>query len=209
MDDVVTSDVIVDDGKASFASMSVSAAVVSTAPEPISLDEAKAHLRVHLPDDDAYISALIVAARMMLEGRINRALVPQEVEFTLPRFGIDGITLPRLPYLNGLEVFYVDSNGESAQFFDYEIDTFAEPAVMYPASGQVFPMVTYGRGAVRIKYLAGYSDPASVPAPLKWWMRLAIGTMYQHRETTVVGVSVTPLPEDFMRMLWQPYMVYV
>ena len=41
--------------------------------EPVSLDEAKAHLRLGGSDDDDYLSALIVAARLQVETAIRRA----------------------------------------------------------------------------------------------------------------------------------------
>ena len=45
-----------------------------TVTEPITLDEAKAHLRVEFADDDAYISALITAAREYAEAFQNRLI---------------------------------------------------------------------------------------------------------------------------------------
>jgi uncharacterized phage protein (predicted DNA packaging) len=44
-------------------------------PEPISLLEAKKHLRVEFDDDDELIQGLIVAAREYAEGFMNRPLV--------------------------------------------------------------------------------------------------------------------------------------
>lgn len=45
-----------------------------TVTEPIALEEAKAHLRVEFNDDDAYISALITAAREYAEAFQNRLI---------------------------------------------------------------------------------------------------------------------------------------
>jgi uncharacterized phage protein (predicted DNA packaging) len=46
--------------------------------EPISLSEAKRHLRVEFDDDDELIQGLIGAAREYAEGFMNRPLVAKE-----------------------------------------------------------------------------------------------------------------------------------
>lgn len=178
--------------------------------EPVTRDQAKAHLRLPLSitDDDAYIDMLITVARQMLEQRINRAIVPQTVTVRAHGF-LDGMTLPLVPYLGGLEVTYT-TNGETLALdaAEYYLDTSVEPARLYPATGTSYPSVTYAPGAVQFSYMAGYPDVTAVPAPLKHWILLAIGTLYNHRETVAAGVSVTDVAPEFMKMLWQPYMVY-
>lgn len=59
-----------------------------TAPteEPVSLADAKAHLRVDISDDDALIGAMISAARQEAEAACRRALVTQQWKLMLDRF---------------------------------------------------------------------------------------------------------------------------
>jgi hypothetical protein len=54
--------------------------------EPITLAEAKLHLRVDATDDDALIGSLISAARFEAEHRCSRALVTQQWELSLDSF---------------------------------------------------------------------------------------------------------------------------
>lgn len=54
--------------------------------EPLSLDEAKLHLRVDFGDDDTLIMALIVAARQFAETITRRALVQQQWKIVGDRF---------------------------------------------------------------------------------------------------------------------------
>src|SRR3979409_375910 len=59
----------------------MSSLVVKTPPavEPVSLAEAKSHLRVDVPDDDALIQNLIRAARANLEQVCNLAFITQSL----------------------------------------------------------------------------------------------------------------------------------
>lgn len=61
---------------------------IVTAPvvEPVSLAEAKDHLRVRISDDDALISALIIAARQAAETITRRAIAQQQWKIVGDRF---------------------------------------------------------------------------------------------------------------------------
>jgi len=54
--------------------------------EPVSLDEAKAHLRVDSTADDGLISGLIAAARVQTEAETGRRWVNQSLTLSLPGF---------------------------------------------------------------------------------------------------------------------------
>lgn len=60
--------------------------IVAPAAEPISLPEAKKHLRVDFPDDDDLILGLISSARFDAENKCNRVLVTQQWELVLDGF---------------------------------------------------------------------------------------------------------------------------
>lgn len=178
--------------------------------EPITLDEAKLHLRVVGTDEDSYISALIVAARMAAEGRTQRTIVQADKVLKVQTFG-DDITVPAMPVQSVGTITYTDTNG-AAQTLPttvYEVDSFVEPPVIRLKYGQVWPSAQ--PGSIRVPYTAGYPDAASVPQPLKQWMLLVIGTLFENRETvTISGRNVyAEIPETFMWLLWQPYQVYL
>jgi uncharacterized phiE125 gp8 family phage protein len=176
--------------------------------EPLTLEEAKRHLRVAVDDDDAEIESFIVAARQMLEQRLQRAIVVRTVD--VMEYGFyDGMPLPVVPFLGSLSITYTDPDGIGQTLAPeaYEIDITSEPVRVYALTGTTWPATRFSRGAVKLQYQAGYAD-GTVPAPLVQWMKLAVGTMYEHRESLVAGVSVAPLPDEFMKWLYQPYMVY-
>lgn len=63
--------------------------LISLAPpavEPLTLDEAKLHLRVDFADDDDLIASLIVAARRYLESASKQALISQQWRLMLDSF---------------------------------------------------------------------------------------------------------------------------
>ena len=56
--------------------------IVQTAPavEPVTLAEAKAHCKVDISDDDAYISSLITMSRQYVEQILDISLISQTLE---------------------------------------------------------------------------------------------------------------------------------
>src|SRR5690606_23947827 len=84
------------------------------ASEPLTLEEAKAHLKVEVAADDAYITALITAARMTLEEWTGRAFIEQVWEARLDAFpcGDAPIVLPRPPLIAVSLISYIDPNGD-------------------------------------------------------------------------------------------------
>ena len=73
--------------------------VTAPAAEPVTLVEAKTHLRLDTSSDDTYVSALITAARERVELFLRRALITQVFEFAVDDFPAydRAIDLPRPP----------------------------------------------------------------------------------------------------------------
>lgn len=182
--------------------------ITPPAAEPITLEEAKEHLRVSEPDEDALISRLIAAARGMVEQRTNRRLMLQTIEFSPPAWG--SFTVPIAPFVALGDVAYTGADGV-ARVLDpaaLSVDPYTEPASVMLAWGQLWPALKPGTRPV-IRAIVGYPSADAVPAELKQWMLLAITAMYENRSSIVAGVSVTELPSEFMSLLIQPYMVYL
>lgn len=168
-----------------------------TAPiaEPITLDDAKAHLRVTGSDDDAYITALIVAARQGAEHVTGRTLMAQTLELALDGFD-DVIKLPRPPLTSITSVKYLDESGSltTMDAIAYLLDDHSEQARLLPAYGTSWPATRTQANAVLIRYVAGYASAATVPQEIKNWMLLRIGMLYENRESVVPGISIAELP---------------
>ena len=185
------------------------AAVDQPLVEPITLEEAKKHLRLEgvLDDEDSQIQMMIIAARRLAEGKLNRTIVQRELAATFDGWGCK-MRLPKPPFVELLGVDYMDSEGVSQPMpvDSYYVLQGREPAEVAFVGGAPLPALAKRRGTITVRYLAGYPD-GQVPEDLKSWMLLQIGSLYAHRESVIAGVSVAPLPEIYERMFLQPYMV--
>ena len=169
--------------------------------------EAKAHLRVDFNDDDAYISALIVTARVAAEERLERTLVNSPWRLTLDGFPA-AIKLPMPPIVSVEAVEYRDADGQWVALAseDYEVDTINEPGFVVPAPGARWPAVGPGINGVRVGYTAGYGPLGShVPAPIRHWLLLAVGDMYHLRNRSSEKAAV---PQHFADSLLDPYRIW-
>lgn len=184
--------------------------VTPPAQEPVPLAEAKAHLRVDTADDDALIQALIVAAREHVEHIIRRALVTQTWDLILDAFPADEIMLPRPPLQSVSSITYRLQDGTVVTLdpANYVVDTKSEPGRVVLAPGRSWPSdPLYAAGAVTVRYVAGYGDPAAVPVAIKQAILLLVGHWYENREAVAVGHTVIQLPMTVDALLW-PYRVW-
>jgi uncharacterized phiE125 gp8 family phage protein len=174
--------------------------VTDAATEPLSLAEAKVHLRVDSSDEDDYITALIKVARLECENKTQRALITQTWETTLERF-TDSIQLRFPPLIEVSSVKYLDESEveQTLATSVYRVDVYAEPACVIRAYGQEWPTVLPGHpNAVRVRYTAGYGAASAVPAALKQWMLLHIAHWYDNRTAGVKSMQTLPLLDGLL-----------
>jgi uncharacterized phiE125 gp8 family phage protein len=182
---------------------------VDAASEPVTLAEAKRHLRETLvdTDNDTDISALIKAARLACEERLQRTLITTTWQLTLDAFPeAIKVPMPRLIAVSSLA--YLDSAGASQVLdpADYLVDALSEPGYIVPGVDLAWPSTQARINAVTVTYTAGYgATAASVPEPLKQWIKLAVGDMYERRSRSAEQPA---LAQDFVDALLDPYRIY-
>ena len=199
--------------------------VTPPAAEPVSLAEAKGHLRVDGTDDDALITSLIAAARQAAETLTGRQFitarwklvldsfpgpsmggVPAGLPFSLPGHAI---LLPKCPVQSVFAIQYLDMVGvsQTLPITEYTVDVACEPARLTPVFGKTWPITLPQIGAVWVSFDAGYGTAASVPEGIKSWIKLRVGSLYAHREEVALLTrgSIAPLP--FIDGLLDPYQV--
>jgi uncharacterized phiE125 gp8 family phage protein len=182
--------------------------VTPPASEPLTLAEVKEFLRVDHSDDDATLAIFIAAARQLCESYTRLALMPTTFEEYFDDFPQytgtykDEIHLSRSPVQSITYVKYIDGNETTitANAADYKTDLISRPARISPDNGWFGTYETIN--AVFIRYVAGFADAASVPAPLKHGMLLIIGDMYENRTDSVKRLPTTA------EYLWNPYRVF-
>jgi uncharacterized phiE125 gp8 family phage protein len=179
------------------------------ATEPISLAEAKLHLRVDHADEDGLIGALIAVARQAAEDRLQRTLITSTWQQVLDGFPAcsASIALSMPPVIGVSSLQYRDADG-TLQTLDaaaYQVATHHEPAQLLPVGA--WPATQAGRvGTVTVTYTAGYgATAASVPGPIKQWLLLAIGDMYERRIRSAERPAV---PQGFADGLLDTYRVW-
>lgn len=170
--------------------------VETTAPssEPLTLAEAKLHLRVDsdIADDDALISGLITAARQQAEVYTRRQLVSATWTHYLDWLPGE-IRLERPPLTAVTWIKYIDTDGVQ-QTLDpslYQVDSYGEPARIRRAYGAIWPSTRSQMNAVEVKFVCGYS---TVPESVKRAMLLIVGNLYENREATIAGTIITKVP---------------
>lgn len=149
--------------------------VTGPATEPVTLAEAKLHLRVDTDDENDLIRALIAAARQHVETFTRRALMTQTWDLKLDGFPCEGvIELPFPPVSAVSSIAYLDTSNVSQTWnssnylTDLPTGPKAQKARITPAYAVSWPS-TYGvMNAVTVRFVAGYgTNPELVPAMLR------------------------------------------
>ena len=177
---------------------------------PVSLTEAKAHLKVDTTADDTYIESLIKAATQLSEEYTNRFFINTVIDQTCSSFK-ELETLFKSKVNDVQYVKYYDSDNSlqtlSATVYDKMLSY--EPSQIQLADGQSFPSITKRNDAVIARYTVGYGSSASdVPEIIKQAILLTIGNFYENRSSVVIGRIATELPQN-VKWLLNTYKVQI
>ena len=180
--------------------------VLTTAPavEPISLAEAKAHLKIDASDEDALLTALITAARMFVERTLGVALITQSWSYFLDFWPSAGcITLPILPVQAVSAVKVHDGAGGSVTLdaAGYAVDALSEPARLV-LKGAVPSTEARELNAFEVAFTAGYGDEAdTVPGPIRHALKLLVAHWFERREPVALGLVAQDVPTTIAALL--------
>jgi len=196
--------------RSSLQSLKVTA---QPAVEPVTVSQAKRHLRIDWPDDDDYIADLISTAREWVESRTSRALITQSFQgvFTLPKAPESQLRglyahlgqeltfwLPRTP-LQTVTLAEIEKDLDVWQSLnvplDYVVDIDNDPqrvwlrasAISYWApTGALINFLGVYAPRVRISYTAGYGlTYSAVPKSFRRAILNAVAHLYEFRDEEI------------------------
>jgi uncharacterized phiE125 gp8 family phage protein len=185
--------------------------VTAPAAEPVTLSEAKDHLRVTEADEDSLITSLITAARDIAESFTNRAFVTQTWSWKLDTFR-PCLEVPKAPLVSVSSIQYVDGAGatQTLAASGYQVADAAShtvPGRIVPAYGQAWPATRGMPNDITVQYVAGYGGASAVPPQIRWAILLILGELYARRESAIAGTIITKVPYSAEALL-MPFVVH-
>jgi uncharacterized phiE125 gp8 family phage protein len=175
--------------------------------EPITLEEAKDHLRESDDSQDTLIEALIQASREYVEEYTGRRLITQTWRMTLDGFPCASrrnlwsrIEIPNAPLQSVTSISYTDTAGATqtvaTSVYSVDVGTTVARGFVRLKYDQAWPDARYGSpDAVTITYVVGYgSSGESVPSAIRQAMLLIVGGFYEQRESVITGTIVADHP---------------
>jgi len=181
--------------------------------EPVTVQEAKDHMRVTHNDDNTYIGGLIVAARQHAESYTRRCFVQSTWDEWFQCFPIHySFKLSKAPLVSVTGVYYTDyeeTETEMTVTTDYLVDADTIPGHIVLAYGQAWPTFTPSvKAPVRVRYIAGYPSDgspadyrANIPKTIKQALLLLVSHWYNQREDGVYGFGLQEIPHGAKALL--------
>lgn len=170
--------------------------VTAPAETPITLAEAKTHLRVDSSAEDAYIAGLIAAAVALCDaqGTLGRAMVTQTWSKWVPQSpGIVRIGMGPFISLTGVDYYDADNAIQSATLSDFEVRLDGDFVNIRPKSDKVWPNAYIRDDSIKFTFTAGFGAAADVPDGIKHALLMLVGHWYQNREA-VNDASLKEVP---------------
>ncbi|MDX2155138.1 MAG: head-tail connector protein [Hyphomicrobiaceae bacterium] len=176
--------------------------------EPVSLAEAKAHLRVDGTAEDALIQSLVITSRLHIEAALGLALVTQGWSYFLDRWPKSGrIVMPLRPIAAIAHVRLWDADGASRTLdpADFFLDGQGYPPRLAPFAGTALAAPGRPVNGVEIAFTAGFgAAPADVPATIRHALLLLVAHWYENREPVEIGSGIHAVPAMVSELL-SPY----
>jgi uncharacterized phiE125 gp8 family phage protein len=178
------------------------------AEEPVSLAEAKAHLRIDGTAEDTLIGSLVVTSRLHIEAALGLALITQSWSHFIdvwPRGSELALPLRPVQAVTAVQLYGENESVETLAPETYFLDGAASPARLVRRGGLAWPKPRRIANSIEIAFTAGFgSAGADVPAPIRQAILLLIAHWYEHREPVEVGAAHAPVPPMVSELL-QPY----
>jgi uncharacterized phiE125 gp8 family phage protein len=165
---------------------------------PVSLVDAKKHLKVSGNSEDDLIQLYLEAATNMAEGYLGMKLINTVIEEAYDEF--TDISLVRFPTqaITSIKYDAEDTTEKTVSTDIYTLNTYVEPQMIVKNEAESWPIDLADKpNRIRVRYTAGYgSTPASVPANIRAAILVILGDLYENRED-----KISALPKASTRLL--------
>lgn len=162
---------------------------------PVSLDEARVHLRRDDFDDDTVINTLIAAATAHAQNHVQRRFVTQTVEFVTDGWYGGRIPLPIAPVAavpTGIVSIKYTDFGDTVNLLDpaaYVAQACGPSVRIIPKFGTVWPIVNpFAAEPIVVRFVVGVAA-ADVDPNVKAAILLILGHLYENRANVVMGAQ--------------------
>ena len=177
------------------------------ATEPVSVADAKAHLRIDGTAEDVLIGSLLLTSRLHIESALGLALLNQTWMLVLDRWppgaSLD-IPIAPLQAVTAVRVRGASGVATLVPSTSYLIDIVSKPPrLVWNQAPQPYPGAA--ANGIEIDLTVGFgASAASVPAPLKHAILMLTAHWYEHRDPVEIGSSAMRIP-DAVTDLIQPF----
>ncbi len=178
------------------------ALITKPAVEPITLADAKAHLRVEHSDDDALISELIAAARQYLEKVTGLVFITQtwrQFEDCWPSSRYLNTGRHPVQSIQSITVYDAQGIPQLIDADNYLLDNVSRPARLLSHTSLVAGQAMNG---IEIEFVAGYGDTGiDVPDALKRALHMLSAHWYEFRGAIAPSQQPVSIPPGFAALI--------
>ncbi|MBW3098661.1 head-tail connector protein [Pseudohoeflea coraliihabitans] len=173
--------------------------------EPVSLAEAKAHLRLESDAEDSLLENLIAAARAHCEAITGLALLTQSFRLFLddwPSAPVIQIAKSPIQAIDSMRVYDAAGLPVSLDVTDVVLDGRARPARLHMGSVAATARQING---IEIDFTAGFGTAADIPPELQRAMLLHVALMYEFRGAVPPQMQPAAVPHGYASLVapWQ------
>lgn len=178
------------------------ALITKPAVEPVTLSEAKSHLRVDGSAEDTLISELITVARQHLEQVIEVRMITQtwrQYEDCWPLSRMLNLKTRPVRSVQSITVYDSDGTPTIIAPADYQLDLVSQPARIYLPEGASSGQAMNG---IEVDFTAGFGDTGvEVPDTLKRAILLLVAHWYEFRGAVTPQEQPVSIPPGFNALI--------
>jgi len=175
--------------------------------EPVTVSEAKAHLRLDASDEDVLVASLILTSRLHVEAALGLALITQSWKLVLDRWPEESaLKFPLGPVtaVTAVRVLAADGAPTVVPPASYLVDGDALSSRLV-RTDSTWPVPGRAARGIEIDFTAGFGPAAAnVPQPIRHAILMLVAHWYEHRDPLEIGSPEAAIPASVTELL-KPY----